>query len=129
MQKEILSIHETYFIAGCYHIHMSTHRKIEWSLFILGLAGLLLSIWLGWTMVEIALFAAVTLFAGLHVFHLYDGHKSNHVVVAGSLALVAYTAYLAITSTPSSYIAYASLGVGVLLSILSLRLRRDFHKK
>lgn len=79
-------------------------------------------------MVETVLFSVVTLFAGLHVFHLYDGHKSNHVVVAGSLALVAYTAYVAVTTTSSEYVTYSGLAIGVLLSVLSLRLRRDFHK-
>lgn len=107
---------------------MSTHKKIEWSLFVVGLIGLLLSLLLDATIVEKVLFGGVTLFAGLHVFHLYDGHKSNHFVVAGSIAIVAYTAYVAVTTTPSENITYTGLGLGVLLSILSLRLRKDFHK-
>jgi len=97
-------------------------------LFVLGLLGLLLSIWFDASIVEKVLFAVVTLFAGLHVFHLYDGHKANHFVVAGSLTLVAYTAYVAITTTPSEVGAYTGLALGALLSILSFKLRRDFHK-
>jgi hypothetical protein len=107
---------------------MSTHRKIEWSLFVLGLLGLILSLWLEANLVEKVLFGVVTLFAGLHVFHLYDGHKSNHFVVAGSLTLVAYTAYITVTTTPSEPVAYASLALSIILAVLSLRLRQDFHK-
>ncbi len=110
---------------------MSTHRKIEWSLFLFGLVGTGLSFWFGATTVQMILFAVGTLFAGLHSFKIYDGHTSNHVVVATSLALVVYTGYFAITNLENVMNGYAvttGLVVSILLSILSLRLRRDFHK-
>jgi len=111
---------------------MSTHRKIEWSLFVIGLIGLFSQFFLGADLLTAAILAIVTQFAGLHVFHWYDGHKANHVVVAGALLLVIYTGYLAISklsSITNEYSATASFVLGVALLILSLRLRRDFHKQ
>jgi hypothetical protein len=110
---------------------MSTHRKIEWSLFILGLIGTSLSLWLGASVIQISLLGIGTLFAGLHAFKLYDGHKSNHVVVATSLMLVAYTGYLLLTDIQDMALDddwVAGGVIGTILSALSLRLRRDFHK-
>jgi len=111
---------------------MSTHRKIEWALFILGLIGTGLSFLFGATTIQMVLFAVGTLFAGLHVFSFYDGHKSNHVVVTTSLALVVYTGYILLINLQgimSEYDVLSGLVASVLLSLLSLRLRRDFHKK
>lgn len=110
-------------------IYMSTHRKIEWSLFILGVIGQSVSYLLQAGLLQMVLFGIITIFAGLHVFHLYDGHKANHVVVAGSLTLTVYLAYLAFTTNVSEPLAYMPLAVSVLLAVLSLRLRRDFHPK
>lgn|GEM_PF-1530891 len=110
---------------------MSTHKKIEWSLFIFGLVGLLLSVWAGAMLVQTILFGVGTLFAGLHVFHLYDGHKSNHVVVASSLTLVVYIIYTVVINLSiimNDYSTMVGLAIAILLSVLSLRLRRDFHK-
>lgn len=111
---------------------MSTHRKIEWALFVFGLVGVAASVWLDATVIQIGLFVVGTLFAGLHAFKMYDGHKSNHVVVATALSLVVYTGYATITSIESiaqnQAVIYGLL-ISVLLSILSLRLRRDFHKR
>ncbi len=110
---------------------MSTHRKIEWSLFILGFIGTGLSFLFSATVAQMALFAVGALFAGLHAFKIYDGHKSNHVVVATSLVLVAYTGYMAFINMDTvggEYAIMTGLVVSILLSILSLRLRRDFHK-
>ena len=106
---------------------MSTHKKIEWSLFILGILGLLLSV-VESNLIEKVLFGVIILFAGLHVFHLYDGHKANRFVVAGSLTLVAYTTYLVFTTNTDGHLLYTSLPISALLLALSLRLRRDFHK-
>ncbi len=109
-------------------LNMSTHRKIEWALFVIGLIGFSVSMLFDSSVVEKVLFGVVTLFAGLHVFHLYDGHKSNHVVVAGSLAVVIYTAYVTVITPPNEYIANTNIVLGLVLSTLSLRLRKDFHK-
>lgn len=109
---------------------MSTHRKIEWLLFIFGLVGFLLSVWFEANLIQSGLFGLGTLFAGLHAFKLYDGHKSNHVVVATSLALVAYTLYTALLNYQNFFDNYAissGLVVSIILSALSLRLRQDFH--
>jgi hypothetical protein len=113
-------------------MNMSTHRKIEWSLFILGLLGTASSFWLDATTVQTVLFAVSAIFAGLHALKMYDGHKSNHTVVATSLALVAYVSYLSVIDLSgiiNKYDIMSGLIVAVLLSILSLRLRRDFHTK
>lgn len=115
---------------GAIIVYMSTHRKIEWSLFMLGLLGTGLSFGLGATTVQTALFGVGALFAGLHAFKLYDGHKSNHVVVASSLALVVYVGYMTVmnfSDVMSRYDALSGLIIAILLSALSLRLRRDFH--
>jgi hypothetical protein len=110
-------------------VYMSTHRKIEWSLFILGVLGVAAAVWFGTALTPTLLFAGITLFAGLHVFHLYDGHKANHVVIVGSLALIVYSVYALATGASTGLPAYLTLGLAVLLSLLSLRLRRDFHQK
>ncbi|HEY0964570.1 MAG TPA: hypothetical protein VGE31_02115 [Candidatus Paceibacterota bacterium] len=108
---------------------MSTHRKIEWALFIVGLIGFGVSLWLGAEFVQTILLGVGTLFAGLHAFKLYDGHKSNHVVVATSLLLIAYAGYVAFISDLENLTNGVMAVFGILLSILSLRLRQDFHKK
>src|SRR3989344_2391920 len=107
---------------------MSTHRKIEWALFILGGVGTGFSLWLGAATVQTLTFGVGALFAGIHAFKIYDGQKANHVVVITSLALVGYTGYLTITNLDNLMSAYAvtsGLVVGLLLTILSLRLRQD----
>lgn len=110
---------------------MSTHRKIEWALFILGVMGIGLSLWFGAATVQTFTFGLEALFAGLHAFKIYDGQKANHVVVITSLALVGYTGYLTITNLQnlmSEYAVTSGLIVGLLLTVLSLRLRQDFHR-
>ena len=110
---------------------MSTHRKIEWALFILGLLGTAASFQLEASFIQTGLFGIGALFAGLHAFKLYDGHRANHVVVATSVALLGYTGYLSLVNLPnmmSEYAILVGLILSLLLSALSLRLRQDFHK-
>lgn len=110
---------------------MSTHRKIEWLLFIFGLVGLFLSIWFAADLIQSVFFAIGTLFAGLHAFKLFDGHKANHVVMSTSLSLVVYTVYFAVLNYGNlvvDYAIYSGLLVSIILSALSLRLRQDFHQ-
>ncbi len=110
---------------------MSTHRKIEWLLFILGLIGLGTSLLLGGGQIELSLFGTGTVFAGLHVFHLFDGRSANRVVMVTSIILATYTGYMAVTNILNGHTQYSvitSFGVSLLLSLFALRLRSDFHK-
>jgi hypothetical protein len=113
-------------------LSMSTHRKIEWSLFILGLIGTGLSLWLNAPVIQVILFGVSGLFAGFHTLKIYDGHKSNHIVVATSLALIAYVGYMAVmnlSDLSGRKDLLSGLITAIFLASLSLRLRRDFHPK
>lgn len=109
---------------------MSTHRKIEWLLFVFSLVGVFFSVWFEAQLIQIAFFGFGTMFAGLHAFKLIDGHKANQAVVSTSLSLVVYTVYFAVLNYGNSvvdYAIYSGLIVSIILSALSLRLRQDFH--
>lgn len=107
---------------------MTKHKKIEWSLFVLGLIGLFISIYSAGDLVEKVLFALIAIFSGLQVFHLFA--KANTAVVLSSAALALYTIYLLIIYVyENDYNIYLTLVISILLLFLSLALRRDFIKR
>ena len=78
------------------------------------------------------------LFAGLHVFHLYDGKKANEVVFGVSILGILFAGYYTLGELPtlfekgiSTYIlGLPTCALGLLFYLfvftLSYRLRRDF---
>ncbi len=101
---------------------MSTHRKVEWSLFVLGIAGSLFSgylsgvkfftencafseacpYFLGYPACYFgfAMFLTIMVSAGLHVFHIVDGKKANEVVYATSILGVLFAGYHTLLELP-----------------------------
>ncbi len=133
---------------------MSSHRRKEWAVFILGILGIVIAgsvsavkfftdtcptitpcpyvfgypaCYFG-----LAAFILVTVYAGLHVAHRIDGRKANAIVLALSTCGVLFAGYL-------SYGELAVLKEGgptncmygfltfLGIAILSYRLRSDFH--
>lgn len=141
---------------------MSTHRKIEWTVFILGLCGFLFSgylssvkffsetcafsqecpYFLGFPACYFgfAMYTVIVLFAGLHVFHLYDGKKANLAVLTVSFLGIIFAGYYTLLEVPKLFaegiVAYLSVlptcAIGLIfyvtIGLLSLRLRKDFTK-
>lgn len=128
---------------------MSSHRKIEYTLFVLGLFGLVLS---GFVSTGIysnqiclleggctylfglpacylgtILFALVSVFSGLHVFHLFDGKRANEIVLVSSLLGLLSTGYLVFNdfSVVPNACDYGFI-IFLALTSLSFRLRQDF---
>jgi hypothetical protein len=113
---------------------MSTHRKIEYALWLIGATGFLYAIYLIlhpieenilWGFPVLYLLAGAifieTSFAKLHVFHLMSGKIANRIVLASSGAgLVLSVHYL-----QSMFVLF---GINVLLFCLALWLHRDFVK-
>jgi hypothetical protein len=139
---------------------MSTHRKIEWSLFMVTMGGALFSGYLSGVKFFTAscalnetcpyflgfpacyfgflLFAVAALFAGLHVFHLFDGKRANEVVYGASFLGVLFALYFTLGELPllmesglSAYVlGLPTCAFGLIFFtitvVLSQRLRRDF---
>lgn len=139
---------------------MSTHRKIEWTLFLSGLGGMAFAgylsavklftetcafnescpYFLGFPACYYGLFMylIITLFAGLHVAHLYDGKKANQIVLITACLGIIFAGYFTATELPvlfsdglSAYmlgLPTCALGLifYVIIATLSLRLARDF---
>ncbi len=104
---------------------MSTHRKIEWSLFIIGIMGTLFSgylsaikfftdacafseacpYFLGYPACYFGfiMFSTIMLFAGLHAFHLFDGRKANEIVFGVSILGIVFAGYYTIGELPTLF--------------------------
>ena len=140
---------------------MSTHRKIEWAVFFLGLSGLLFAGYLSAVKLftetcafnescpyflgypacyfGFVMYAVIASFAGLHVFHLYDGPKANTAVLAVATLGIVFSGYFTFGELPKLFdqgIAAYMLGLPtcalglifyVAIALFSLRLRRDFR--
>jgi hypothetical protein len=84
------------------------------------------------------MYLAIALFAGLHVFHLYDGKKANGVVLAVSSLGIIFAGYFTVGELPllfaqgfSAYIfglPTCALGLifYIMIALFSFRLRSDF---
>jgi uncharacterized membrane protein len=139
---------------------MSTHRKLEYALFVLGIGGVLFSgylsavkfftetcafnescpYFLGFPACYFGflMFTIIALFAGLHVFHLYDGQKANQIVLSTSLLGIVFAGYFTLGELPllmqeglSAYLlGLPTCALGLIfyciVALLSFRLRRDF---
>ncbi len=101
---------------------MSTHRKIEWALFILGLGGLAFSgylsgvkffsetcafnescpYFLGYPACYygFGMYLLITLYTGLHVVHRIEGKKANQIVLAVSLVGILFAGYFTFGELP-----------------------------
>jgi hypothetical protein len=97
---------------------------IEYALFILGVVGLVPLYPFDGNGVE-ALFLLVTLFAGLHVFHLYDGKQANYFVTLFAFSGIISSVFL-FDTTPTHEIYLLSLLIFTLIAFLALRLKKDF---
>ena len=140
---------------------MTTHRKLEWAIFIVSFGGLLFSgylsatkfftstcafgetcpVFLGYPACYFgfAMYLIITLFAGLHVAHRYDGMRANRIILTVSLLGVLFSGYFTLleigTLFTDGITAYVlglptcALGLifYLLLASLSLRLRKDFN--
>jgi hypothetical protein len=141
---------------------MSTHRKIEYALFLLGLGGMSFAGYLAGVKffsqtcafneacpyflgipacyVGFFLFTAITFFAGLHVFHLYDGEKANYNVLLLAVTGVLFAGYFSFIELPTliqnGFSAYFfslptcmyGLFFFLAIALFSYRLRKDFIK-
>lgn len=139
---------------------MSTHRKIEWALLSVGIAGSLFSgylsavkfftercafnegcpYFLGYPACYFGfvMFATIMIFAGLHVFHYFDGKKANEIVFIVSILGILFAGYFTLGELPvlfdqglGAYILglpTCALGLifYVIVFVLSFRLRKDF---
>lgn len=120
---------------------MSSHRKIEWALAVLGALGLLVgalalqditSIVFGVPFAYhfLAVFSVVTFFAILHVFHLFDGKRANQVIIAASgvgIVLCVLSIMLDASLAAQQYW-WGTLILTVAVAALALVLHRDFRK-
>ena len=101
---------------------MSTHRKIEWALFLLGLGGMAFAgylsavkflndtcafnescpYFLGFPACYYGFFmyTIIALFAGLHVAHRYDGKKANQVVLSVAVLGIFFAGYFTLIELP-----------------------------
>lgn len=107
---------------------MSTHRKIEHALFILGLAGTLLT-WFSSNglKINLLLFGIIALFAGLHSFHLFDGLRANKVVIGTSMGGVIFNVFILFDNLTFFLQSGATaLAILVLIFGLASRLHKDF---
>jgi len=115
---------------------MSTHRKIEWTIFILGLGGVLFSgylsaikfftktcafgetcpYFLGYPSCYygFSMFVIITLFDGLHVAHWFDGKRANEIVLAVSLLGILFAGYFTALELPKLF------SEGILAYVLGL---------
>lgn len=139
---------------------MTTHRKIEWMIFLLGIGGTLFSgylsavkfftdtcafgkacpYFLGYPSCYFgfAMFALITLFAGLHVAHIMDGREANKVVLAIGVCGTAFAGYFTALEVPlllkNGLVAYIvglpTCALGLLffiaVTVLAYKLRKDF---
>lgn len=101
---------------------MSTHRKIEWVVFLIGISGLIFSGYLSAVKLftetcafnescpyflgypacyyGFVMYLVITLFAGLHVAHKIDGKKANEVVLHTSFLGILFASYFAVSEIP-----------------------------
>lgn len=101
---------------------MSAHRKIEWSLFLIGVAGSLFSGYLSGVKLftencafgescpyflgypscyfGFLMFATIMIFSGLHVFQRMEGKKANEVVYAVSILGILFAGYYTLGELP-----------------------------
>ncbi len=139
---------------------MTTHRKNEVAVFILGLCGLAFAGYLsgikfftdtcalgescpyfmGYPACYYGFFMylTITLFAGLHVFHLYDGKKANTAVLTVAVAGILFAGYFTALELPLLFseglrayvLGLPTCALGLIfytiIAFLSLRLRKDF---
>ena len=107
---------------------MSTHRKIEIILFLLGLLGLVLTLLSpAGVKFHLLLFGIIAILAGLHVVHRVDGRRANQIVLGVSLLGIVVN----LTMLLDSLIFFMRSGavaslILIVIIILSLRLRMDF---
>jgi uncharacterized membrane protein len=140
---------------------MNTHRKIEWAVFLLGVGGLLFSGYLSAVKLftetcafnescpyflgypacyfGFAMYLVITVFAGLHVAHQFDGKKANEIILWVSLLGILFAGYFTVGELPllftEGFSAYVlglptcALGLifYLILTVLSLRLKKDFN--
>lgn len=136
------------------------HRKLEYAVFCIGIAGLLFSGYLSATKLftdtcafgescpyflglpvcyfGFAMYLIITIFAGLHVFHKYDGQKANTIVLYTAILGILFAGYFTILELPlllseglSAYLlGLPTCALGLIFylitAVLSLSIRRDF---
>ncbi len=137
------------------------HRKLEHAVFYIGIAGLLFSGYLSGTKlftdtcafgescpyffgfpacyIGFLMYLIITVFAGLHVFHKYDGQKANTIVLYTAILGVLFAGYYTLLELPllfreglSTYLlGLPTCALGLIFYLitvlLALRLRRDFR--
>jgi uncharacterized membrane protein len=138
------------------------HRKLEKAVFALGIGGLLFAGYLSGVKFfsetrafgescpyflglpacyyGFAMYLIITIFAGLHVFHKYDGEKANRIVLVTAYLGILFAGYFTLTELPlllseglSAYVLglpTCALGLifYIIIARLSLRIKRDFNQ-
>lgn len=101
---------------------MSTHRKIEWAVFLIGIGGLLFSGYLSAVKLftetcafnescpyflgypacyyGFVMYLIITIFAGLHVAHKIDGKKANEIILFISFLGILFAGYFTVGELP-----------------------------
>ncbi len=104
---------------------MNTHRKIEWSIFMLGVAGFLFSGYLSSVKfftetcafnescpyffsipacyVGFVLFTTIAVMGGMHVFHCVSGKRANDIILAVSGLGIVFAGYYTVIELPALF--------------------------